>query len=242
MSAYYNEIDPYAVQWLKNLIAAGLIADGEVDNRSIEEVSPDDLKGFTQCHFFAGIGGWSLAARLAGWADDEPLWTGSCPCQPFSAAGKRGGTSDERHLWPVFFELIKECRPPAVAGEQVASKLGYEWLTGVRSDLESEAYAVGAVDLCAASAGYPERPRLFWVADANGSRKCWFALYEEAPCIPKATKRSVEDWCADQGLVPGGNGFPQKVGRLRAYGNAIVPQVAAEVLKAWRGNGRDLRD
>ena len=122
--AYYNELDPYAAQWLRNLIAARHIAPGVVDERSIEEVSADDLKGFTQCHFFAGIGGWALAARLAGWADDEPLWTGSCPCQPFSAAGKRGGTDDERHLWPVFFKLIKECRPSAVAGEQVASKLG----------------------------------------------------------------------------------------------------------------------
>lgn len=165
MTAYYNEFDPYAAQWLRNLIAAGHIAPGVVDERSIEEVSADDLKGFTQAHFFAGIGGWSLSARLAGWPDDRPLWTGSCPCQPFSAAGQRKGESDERHLWPVFFKLIKECRPSAVAGEQVASKLGYEWLTGVRSDLESEGYAVGAVDLCAASVGAPHiRQRMWWMA------------------------------------------------------------------------------
>ena len=309
MSAYYNEIDPYAVQWLKNLIAAGLIADGEVDNRSIEEVSPDDLKGFTQCHFFAGIGGWSLAARLAGWADDEPLWTGSCPCQPFSAAGKRGGTSDERHLWPVFFKLIKECRPSAVAGEQVASKLGYEWLTGVRSDLESEGYAVGAVDLCAASVGAPHiRQRMWWVADPQSAgQQAWRgdgirddrAPKSSSPAShgggansvadPTSCRRSrsePERWeerqepdrgssglgnatgkrlegsaqaratpwtapgstvcipCADgkarriePSIEPLAHGIPARVGRLRAYGNAIVPQVAAEVLKAWRGNG-----
>ncbi len=58
-SAYYNEIDPFAAQWLRNLIAAGHIAPGEVDERSIEDVTPDDLRGFTQCHFFAGIGIWS---------------------------------------------------------------------------------------------------------------------------------------------------------------------------------------
>lgn len=51
-SAYYNEIDPFAAQWLRNLIAAGHIAPGEVDERSIEDVTPDDLRGFTQCHFF----------------------------------------------------------------------------------------------------------------------------------------------------------------------------------------------
>jgi len=66
MTAYYNEIDPYAAQWLRNLIAAGHIAPGEVDTRSILDVSPSDLTGFTQCHFFAGIGVWSHALRRGG--------------------------------------------------------------------------------------------------------------------------------------------------------------------------------
>ena len=86
MSAYYNEIDPFAAQWLRELIKAGHIALGEVDTRSIENVAADDLAGFTQCHFFAGIGTWSYALRCAGWPDDRPVWTGSCPCQPFSSA------------------------------------------------------------------------------------------------------------------------------------------------------------
>ena len=47
MSAYYNEIEPYAAQWLRNLIKEGLIADGEVDTRSIVDVSPDELRGYT---------------------------------------------------------------------------------------------------------------------------------------------------------------------------------------------------
>jgi DNA (cytosine-5)-methyltransferase 1 len=66
--AYYNEIDEFAAQWLRNLIGEGLIAPGEVDTRSIEDVHPDDLRGFTQCHFFAGIGVWSYALRRAGMA------------------------------------------------------------------------------------------------------------------------------------------------------------------------------
>lgn len=81
-AAYYNEIDPFAAAWLEELVRAGHIAPGEVDTRSIEDVCPSDLRGFTQCHFFAGIGVWSYALRLAGWPDDRQVWTGSCPCFP----------------------------------------------------------------------------------------------------------------------------------------------------------------
>ena len=119
MSAYYNENDTFAAQWLRNLIANGLIAPGHVDDRSIVDVSPADLTGYTQCHFFAGLGGWSFAARLAGWPDDRALWTGSCPCQGESGAGKRLGKDDPRHLWPAWFPLIAACRPAVVMGEQV---------------------------------------------------------------------------------------------------------------------------
>ena len=165
MSAYYNEIEPYAAQWLRNLIKKGLIADGEVDIRSIVDVSPDDLRGFTQAHFFAGIGGWSHALRLAGWPDDRPIWTGSCPCQPFSVAGKGAGVDDPRHLWPHFHRLITAVRPPVVMGEQVAGAAGYGWLDGVRADLETEGYASRGVDIPACAVDAPHiRSRLYWIA------------------------------------------------------------------------------
>ena len=125
---YYNEIDPYAADWLRTLILVGLIAPGDVDTRSIEDVTPNDLHGYDQCHFFAGIGGWSLALRLAGWPDDRPVWTGSCPCQPFSAAGKGKGTADERHLWPAWHWLIDQCRPGVIFGEQVEAATRHGWL------------------------------------------------------------------------------------------------------------------
>lgn len=165
---YYNEFDPKAAAWLRELIKNNLIPPGEVDERSITDVSANDIRHYTQCHFFAGIGGWPIALRLAGWPDDRPVDTGSCPCQPFSSAGKQLGEQDERHLWPVWREIIRERRSPVVFGEQVASKLGREWLSGVFADLEDVGYAVAGADLCAASCGAPHiRQRLFWVANAT---------------------------------------------------------------------------
>ena len=170
MSAYYNEIDPYAAEWLRNLIKAGHIADGVVDDRSISDVRPEELFEFTQCHFFAGIGIWSRALRGAGWADDRPVWTGSCPCQPFSGAGKRAGASDERHLWPHWNHLIQECRPSTIFGEQVASKDGLGWLDLVQTDMEAKDYAFGAFDLSASGFGAPHiRQRLWFVADTDNA-------------------------------------------------------------------------
>ena len=166
MAAYYNEIDPYAAQWLRNLIDGGHIAPGVVDERSIEDVSPDELTKYSQCHFFAGIGVWSLALRRAGWPDDKPVWTGSCPCQPFSSAGKGAGFDDERHLWPTFQWLIQQRKPSVIIGEQVASKDTNHWIDLVQADMEAMGYAFGCVAFPSASVGAPHiRDRAYWVAD-----------------------------------------------------------------------------
>ena len=167
---FYNEFDPKAAAWLRELIRCGHIPDGVVDERSIADIHPTELSGYTQCHFFAGIGGWSLALRLAGWPDTKPVWTGSCPCQPYSNAGKGEGNADPRNLWPVFFNLIRECHPDICFGEQVESAVRHGWLDGVSADLESQGYACGAVVLGAHSVGAPHiRQRLYWVADSNGT-------------------------------------------------------------------------
>lgn len=176
-SAYYNENDAHAAGWLRNLVAAGHLPAGTVDDRSILDVEPGDLDGFTECHFFAGIGGWGLALELAGWPADRPVWTGSCPCQPFSSAGKQSGAADERHLWPQWLRLIRECRPHVVFGEQVAGAVGFGWLDRVFADLEAIGYACGAAVLGAHSVNAPHiRQRLFWVADRDGERRDGFAV------------------------------------------------------------------
>jgi DNA (cytosine-5)-methyltransferase 1 len=161
-SVYYNEHDPAACEWLRELMKKGMIPEGEIDERSIADVQADDLGGYAQCHFFAGIGGWAYALRLAGVPDLE-CWTGSAPCQPFSAAGKKRGTDDERHLWPELFRLIRVCRPELVVGEQVKAAVGHGWLDLVSSELEMEDYAVASAVLGAHSVGAPHlRQRLYW--------------------------------------------------------------------------------
>lgn len=246
MTAYYNEIDPFAAAWLRELIKAGLIAPGEVDERSITKVQPDDLKGFTQCHFFAGIGAWSYALRNAGWSDDTPVWTGSCPCQSFSASGKRGGFSDQRHLWPAWFRLIRECRPDAIFGEQVASKDGLAWLDVVLSDLEGTGYTCGAADTCAAGVGAPHiRQRLYFVADANGEQEYATAARR---LHPKSASRGATGLMADSAErgLPERDGIAGRVesrseahglGEAGELGNAASTRLQAERCASEQSSG-----
>ena len=131
MTAYYNDNEGFVAEWLRNLIRDGLVTPGTVDTRSIKDVRPHDLDGYERCHFFAGIGGWDLALRLAGWPDDEPVWTASCPCQPYSLAGKRLGNDNPRNLWPEVHRLVRERHPPTIFGEQVPGAIPYGWLDRV---------------------------------------------------------------------------------------------------------------
>src|ERR1700687_5486334 len=245
MTAYYNEIAPFPADWIRKLQVAGEIPAGVVDERSIEDVQPEDIGG-GQAHFFAGIGGWAYALRLAGWPVGWPVWTGSCPCQPFSGAGKAQGLGDKRHLWPSFLRLIAKRLPPVVFGEQVESEAGRYWLPRVRVDLEALGYAVGAADLCAAGVGASQRrPRLWWVADSNDegwqrTKRTWEqdqAREERAPARRQPLRSDRGSWPPGPGAIDRipvlANGLPGVMGACKGYGNAIVPQVAAEFIKAY---------
>lgn len=198
-AAYYNELEPFAAQWLRNLIDAGYLPNGVVDERSIADVDAADLDGFTECHFFAGIGVWPLVLKRAAFPDDRVVWTGSCPCQPFSSAGKGAGIDDDRHLWPVWARLIRERRPDLVLGEQVSSPGGRSWWDLVASDLEGMGYAAGALDTCAAGVGAPHiRQRLYWMAHADGERcEGQRLLHKERPGLPEASGGSSAVVMAD---------------------------------------------
>jgi len=221
--AWYNEIDEYAAEWLRNLIAAGHIAPGVVDTRSIEDVRPDDLREFAQCHFFAGIGVWSHALRRIGWPDDRRIWTGSCPCQPFSAAGKGGGFNDQRHLWPAWFHLITQCSPQSICGEQVASGDGLGWLDLVHADLEAAGYACGAVDLCAAGVGAPHIRQRLWIyadrlADNNNRRfdpHAFRQFHDTEYHVESRGSTCRLDDDDDARLEGFGRRYPAQIGRFR---------------------------
>jgi DNA (cytosine-5)-methyltransferase 1 len=247
MAAYYNEIDPYAASWLRELIEWGHIAPGDVDERSIADVRPSDLAGYRQCHFFAGIGGWSFALRMAGWEDAREVWTGSCPCQPYSPAslanGGAKGQGDERHLWPRWLPLIRECRPARVFGEQVASAISWGWWDEVALDLEAEGYACASAVLRADAVGARhERKRLYWMADSGRPGRQGF---EPNHGLSVAAKKALT--VDGHGLARGGraldgdhhfllpgDGLSVAVERCatKGYGNAIVPHVAAAFIQA----------
>ncbi len=251
MSTYYNDNDPFAAAWLRELIAAGHLPPGDVDERSIIDVQPDDVLGYDACHFFAGIGGWPFALQLAGWPADRPVWTASLPCQPFSPAGKGEGHGDARNLWPVFYRLVRECRPERIFGEQVEAAIGFGWLDGVCLDLEGLDYACGAAVLPACSVGAPHiRSRLYWVADTT-SHRLQGKLRESGgdPEIRRRTPQALDAWhgasspfehwkilLAKPNAIRVDDGVSSTVDirpRLHAYGNAIVPQVAAAFVSAF---------
>ena len=218
---YYNEWDGFCAQWLRNLIDAGDLPAGDVDERSIEDVSGDDLRGYRQVHLFAGIGGWGLAARLSGWPTSRELWTGSCPCQRFSSAARGRHTAWDG--WPAMRRLLTECRPATVVGEQVTGARG--WVQGVRGDLVELGYECAGVVLPAYSLGYNHtRARVYFAgyADRHG---------EPGRTVDAETLRVSQSRGLTGGLA-GADGVPRRVAQLRAYGNAIIPALGAEVLGA----------
>lgn len=220
LRAYYNEFDPKAAAWLRQLIINGNITPGEVDERSITEVKPEDLRGFDRCHFFAGIGTWDYCLNQAGWGE-RPIWTASLPCQPFSAAGKGLGKSDERHLLPHFLELVRECKPYTIAGEQVERAIAYGWLDDLQANMEAEGYAVGHCVLGAHSVNALHiRQRLYWVAD-NRSTRC-----QEQPSIRRISSKTDGDGQRKNSSGSSGMGnteHQQYKGRISGSGEEFSP-------------------
>jgi DNA (cytosine-5)-methyltransferase 1 len=169
------------------------------------------------------------------------LVCGGFPCQPWSTAGERRGTDDDRHLWPEMARIVSELRPRWVVGENVLGLFGPQ-LDSCAADLESEGYAVWPVVLPACGFDAPHRRerifiiagRLINVADADsaGSQGRNSAKLRERPRERSSGESGASEpaaaaiWQPEPGVGRVANGVPRRVDRLRSLGNAVVPQVA----------------
>lgn len=258
---YLNEWSPYHAQWCRNLAEAGEIPACVVDETDIRQVTGDRLNEYDQCHFFAGIAGWPLALKLAGVPDNFPVWTGSCPCQPFAACGRNTGMSDERNVWLEFFRLISQCRPACVFGEQSADSIGKGWLDAVCDDMDAIGFTVWSPVIPACGAGAPHiRKRLYWVAHSDLSRFSGWRINRDRPEQKHPWSRGVgvrgnagRTRPIEPGVFPLAYGLPRsvgpggtrsermglvaakanRVGRIHGYGNAIVPELAAMFVRVF---------
>ena len=179
--------------------------------------------------------------------------TGGYPCQPFSQAGKRRGEEDDRHLWPAMFEIIRSCRPDWVLAKNVAGHVNMG-LDEVLSDLEGEDYTVQPLIIPACAVDAPHRRDRVWIVAHSSQTKYrylgisttnnrkqrsqkirgenWFKYsLDYSPVAPskwwtkdKSKSRSL--------LLRDDDGLSERLDRLGALGNAIVPQVAFEIINA----------
>ena len=162
------------------------------------------------------------------------LLTGGFPCQPFSQAGKQGGKEDDRYLWPEMFRIIKEAKPRFILAENVAGliQLG---LDSVLLDLASEGYSAGSIIIPACAVNAPHRRDRVWImAHANSERGRGGECEREYATNAGEPSGSPElrNWDTEPNVGRVAHGVPDRVHRLKALGNAIVPQVAFEILNA----------
>ena len=206
---------------------------------------------------FSGIGGFALAAQWAGletvafcecdtfcrsvlrkhWAEIKihedvrqidgadyrgvELITGGFPCQPFSEIGERKAKDDDRHLWPEMRRVIAQARPAWVLAENVSGIIGLA-LDDVLSDLEAEGYTCRALAIPACGVGANHERERVWIV-ANSTR--------QPLRVAGQPRENTYSWDTEPDVARVANGIPNGVDRNKALGNAIVPQVAFELLR-----------
>lgn len=186
------------------------------------------------------------------WHGRIDVLTGGFPCQPFSTAGKRKGTEDDRYLWPQMLRAIREVAPRYVVGENVPGLLSQQdgmVFRGVCADLEAEGYQVAVLNIPAAGIGAPhQRERLWFVAYASGARPqrsqqrktssaaTWSPRptakrFADEHWIEAATRLCRVDYGVPRGLDTSALPKGWKAKSLKGYGNAIVPMVACQIFQ-----------
>lgn len=161
---------------------------------------------------------------------------GGYPCQPFSDAGKREGAEDDRHLWPEMYRLIQEIRPTWVIGENVIGHVQMG-LNEVLSDLEKEGYqySVFIIPACAVDAPH-RRDRVWIIANVAHTEITGLERRENSrrarpkqPRFRKSSGAEPHQWLPEPAIRRVDNGIPRRVDRLKALGNAVVPQVVEKI-------------
>lgn len=156
---------------------------------------------------------------------------GGYPCQPFSLAGHRKGTEDDRHLWPWVLQAISELRPKYAILENVRGHLSLGGVS-VIGDLASIGYDAEWRIVSASSVGAPHRrDRLIIMGYPNRKPETQRKLVSESSlsveCLGDASWIRAFRWPTDKpGMVGVADGVPNGMDRRRGLGNAVVPQVA----------------
>lgn len=241
--------------------------------RSARRVGGVGMRHLDLC---SGIGGFALAAKMAGgietvgfceidpWAQrvlrknfpgvpihgdlrtleenkygNVRIISAGYPCQPFSTSGERKGADDDRHLWPEVFRVVSGLRPDWVVCENVIGHVSMG-LDAVLSDLERCGYSCGTFIIPACSVGaVHKRERVWIVADSGrggrpGSGRSSERIYkkEDRGGSPGEFV-DVLGWPTESPICRGDDGLSGRMdgARLRGLGNAIVPQIAAEIFR-----------
>jgi len=175
--------------------------------------------------------------------EEFDLICGGIPCQPFSVAGRKKGKEDNRHLWPYMFEIIKQKAPTWVIVENVNGFVNVA-LDDVCLDLETEGYATQSFIIPACGIEAPHRRDRVWAIGRNMANPPKLSGDEcvdkgNQPCNRKqqgvqtqfgregsyGTHFQTKQWGLEPTVGRVAHGVPNRVDRLKALGNSIVPQI-----------------
>jgi DNA (cytosine-5)-methyltransferase 1 len=190
---------------------------------------------------------WSNLKTLpvGAFRDRVDLITGGYPCQPFSAAGKRAGKDDPRHLWPYIRDIIESVRPVRCFFENVEGHISLG-LREVVSDLESLGYKTAWGIFSATEVGAPhQRKRVYILADSSSAGLQGAKWLREAGAKGVSERHSAQcfgelggwqggrgaTWSSQSSILRVVNGCANRVDRIRLLGNGVVPATAAN---AWQ--------
>jgi len=180
-----------------------------------------------------------LANDPDGLIPDCDILTAGYPCQPFSLAGERRGTEDDRHIWPYILSIVKAKRPAWCVFENVYGHVSMG-LDEVLSDLEGESYAARPFIVPACAADAPHRRDRVWIIARNVGDTCSVrqqgSAKKQVQGITNISRQSFRGsqnpsrrWPVEPPVGRVANGIPRRVDRLRGLGNAIVPQIAMRI-------------